>query len=272
MAISLDPKQTPSFEELIKVREDMFTHELEVFRTEVDSAIQFFYAYLTINATLADNKKAHGLVNKTPLFWVTNIGALQTAFFITLGPIFDQKSEHNVDKLLKVAQEQYQDQYIIFSAKALEARKRDGSANAEQWIYKYMKDIYVPTAHDFRRLRGYVKKYRRIYENGYRDIRKKIYAHKELSKLEDVQRLYAKTNVREMQKLFIFLNRFYQALWQLFINGRKPTLKPMKYSVASMRKEEIPKWQSRHIQQEIVDETERFFKILSAVPNEWLKK
>lgn len=268
MATPLDPKQTPSFEELIKVKEDMFTDELEVFRTEVESAIQFFYAYLTINAALEDNKKALDLVNKTPLFWRTNIGALQTAFFITLGRIFDQKSQHNVDKLLGIAQKQS----VIFSAKALEARKRDGSANAEQWIYGYMKDVYLPTAHDFRRLRGYVKKYRRIYENGYRDIRKKIYAHKELSKLEDVQRLYAKTNIREMQKLFIFLNRLCQALWQLFNNGRKPTLKPMKYSVASMRKAEIPKWQSRHVQQEIVDETKSFFEILSTAPNEWLKK
>jgi len=101
---------------------------------------------------------------------------------------------------------------------------------------------------------------------------KRYFAHKELSKLEDVQRLYAKTNIREMQKLFIFLNRLSQALWQLFNNGRKPTLKPMKYSVASMRKAEIPKWQSRHVQQEMVDETESFFEILSTAPNEWLKK
>ena len=266
MAIPLDPKQIVSLKELIKVKEDIFTQELEVFRTEVDSAIQFFYVYLTINATLADNKKAHYLVNKTPLFWKTNIGALQTAFFITLGRIFDQKSEHNVDKLLGIAQEQCP----IFSTEALEGRKRKGSPNADQWISEYMRGVYVPTAHDFRRLRAYVQKYRRIYEDRYRDIRKKIYAHKELSKIEDVQRLYAKTNIREIEKLLIFLNRLYQALWQLFHNGRKPTLRPMKYSVASMRKAEVPKWQSRHIQQEMVDETERFFEILSVAPmNGW---
>jgi hypothetical protein len=152
MVNSINPKQTPSFEELIKVKEDIFTHELEVFRTEVDSAIQFFYAYLTINAALADNKKALDLVNKAPLFWRTIVGGLRTSFFITLGRIFDQRSRHNVDKLLWVAQ----DQSVIFSAEALEARKRKDSANAEEWIYEYMKDVYVPTADDFRRLRGYV--------------------------------------------------------------------------------------------------------------------
>lgn len=248
----------------MKMREDKFTQELEVFRTEVQSAIQFFYAYLTINATLADNKEALDLVNQAPLFWRTNVGALQTSFFITLGRIFDQKSNHNVDKILRVAQEESN----IFSAEALEARKRKDSPNAEEWIADYMKDVYVPTADDFRRLKKYVSKYRKIYKSGYRDIRRKVYAHKELSKPEDVQGLYAQTNIREMQKLLIFLNRLYEALWQLFHNGRKPVLKPMEYSIATMRKAEIPEWQSRHVQEQVVYETEKFFKILSAVPSE----
>jgi hypothetical protein len=150
----------------MKEREDIFSHELEVFRIEVESAIQFFYAYLSINASLADNEKALQIVNEAPLFWRTNVGALQTSFFIVLGRVFDQNSNHNIDRLLRVAQ----DNADIFSKKALELRKRKSSKNANEWIDDYMKDVYVPTINDFRRLRKYVSKYRKIYVNRYRDI------------------------------------------------------------------------------------------------------
>lgn len=244
----------------MKSKEDRFTHELEVFRGEVDSAIQFLYAYLTTNDALADNKKALGIVNRTPLFWRTNLGALHTAFFITLGRIFDQNSNHNVDRLLRVAQEEI----ILFSAQALEARKRKDNPNAGQWIADYMKTAYVPTADDFRRLRKHVSRYRKIYEHGCHNIRRKVHAHKELSKPEDVQALYNQTNIWEMEKLLIFLNKVHLTLWELFHNGRKPVLRPMRYSVKSMRKAETPQWKSRHVQEQIINETERFFKMLSS--------
>jgi hypothetical protein len=252
----------------MKEREDAFSHELEVFRTEAQSAIQFFYAYLSINAALADNEKALRIVNETPLFWRTNAGALQTSYFIVLGRVFDQSSSHNIDRLLQAAQ----DNADIFSKEALEARKRKGSENAGEWIEDYMKDVYVPTVSDFRRLRKHVSKYRKIYVNGYRDIRRKVFAHKELLKSDDEQQLFAKTNTREMQKLLIFLNRLYECLWQLFHNGRKPVLRPMKYSVKAMRKAEIPKWQSGHVQEDMVHETEKFFRILSSVPNKAIRR
>ena len=247
----------------MKSKEDIFRHELEVFRTEVEASIQFFYTDLTINSVLRDDKKALKIVNRTPLFWRTTVGSLQTSFFIVLGRIFDQNSNHNVDKLLQIAQ----NNAIIFSAEALELRKREENANAGEWIDDYMKGVYVPTADDFRRLRKHVKKYRTIYKNNYRDIRRKVFAHKEISKKEDVQKLFAKTNIREMQKLVIFLNRLYVALWELLHNGHKPTLRPMKYSVKSMRMAKTPEWQSKHVQEHIVNETETFFKILTTAPN-----
>lgn len=256
----------------MKEKENIFTRELEVFRVEAHLAIQFFYAYEAINDVLKGNKRALDLVNESPLFWQTISDALQTSFFITVGRIFDQGSMHNVDKLLGVAQ----DQSVIFSASALEARKRKGSANAEEWIVEYMKDVHIPTADDFRRLRRHVSNYRKIYESRYRVLRNKVYAHKELSNPEDVKTLYAKTNIRELQKLSTFLNRLSEALWELFQDGRKPILRPMKYSVVRMRKAEIPEWQITDVQERMVDETEKFFGILSTASNpqvrEWRGK
>jgi len=253
----------------MKTKEDEFKHEIEVFRTEVESGIRFFYMYLAFNSVLSKNKQALKIVNLTPLFWNTHVGALQTSLFIVLGRLFDQKSNHNVDRLIGVAQKHSD----IFSAEALIARKLSCSANAGEWINDYMKGVYAPTSNDFRRLRKYVSKYRKIYESTYRDIRHKVYAHKELSNKADVHNLFARTNIREIQKLLIFLNRVHEALWQLFHNGRKPTLRAMKYSVSSIMKNVLaPEWQRREIHELAVHETQNFFDILLSTPKSRTRK
>lgn len=42
----------------MKVKAVEFADELEVFRVEVESAIQFFYSYCALNASLVNNQKA----------------------------------------------------------------------------------------------------------------------------------------------------------------------------------------------------------------------
>jgi hypothetical protein len=239
-------------------QDKQFEHELEVFRTEAQSGTQFFYAFLAINDIIVENKKIRHVVNSAPLFWKTNIGALQTAFFITLGRIFDQRSKHNIDSLLRFAQ----DNKTIFSKDALAKRKRKDSQNADDWLEDFLKESYEPVTDDFRRLRKYVKKYRKIYEANYRDIRRKIYAHKELSDEVQIKQLYQKTKIRELERLFVFLNKLWEALWQLFHNGRKPVLQPMRHSINRIKQLRKPELDSSTVQEQIVKEAQDFFDLL----------
>ena len=80
-----------------------------------------------------------------------------------------------------------------------------------------------------------MKRRRRIYENKYSDIRHKFFAHKEIADAVEVDELFAKTNVQELRRLVVFMQRLHEALWQLFYNGHKPVLKPMRHSVKRMR-------------------------------------
>jgi len=185
--------------------EQQFVREIEVFRTEAQAGAQFLYAYISFNSIISGKRKTYNEVNKTPLFWNTTIGSLQTSFFIVLGRIFDQNSKHNIDKLIKTAQ----DNKEIFSKDALAKRKKEQSHNADEWLDDYLKSVYEPTAKDFRELRKKVRKFRKIYESNYRDIRHKIYAHKEVSDTEEMKKLFSKTNIRELQKVFVFINSLY---------------------------------------------------------------
>jgi len=241
-----------------------FAHELEVFRGEAESAAQFLYAYLAVCATMSEHRPVLDLMNRTTLFWATSLGALQQSAFIALGRIFDQdrKSKHNVDRLLRLAQ----DNRHIFSKKALGRRKEEVSSNASEWLPAYLRRAYEPTVHDFRRLRAHVRKWRRVYEKNYRPIRHQVFAHKAISDRSVTAELFAKTNIREMQRLSTFLCSLHEALWQLFNNGYRPVLRPQRYSVKRMMDRPSPKGRGDAVQERIACEAERFLLAAANVP------
>jgi hypothetical protein len=234
--------------------EEQFERELEVFRTEAETAAQFFYAFLAIHASAGAEKAVYRLLNTAPLFWNTILGGLQTASFVALGRVFDQNSTHNVDRLLKLVQDNPQ----IFSKAALARRKQGPAPAPPQWLNDYLKRMYVPKPADFRRLRGYVSKHRKIYAEKYRPLRHQVFAHKGLSDAAAVSALFAKTNIREMQHMLIFLMSFYNALWQLFVNGHKPVLRPHRYSVQRMRDRAPKNAKGGSVHERLVYEAERF--------------
>ena len=171
-----------------------FEQELEVFRTEAEAGTQFFYAYLTVHAVAGDHNSVYRNLNQAPLFWNTALAALQTATFIALGRVFDQQSPYNIDKVLGFAR----DHPEMFTKSALAKRKQGISTVRPGWLDEYLFGAYVPVAADFRRLRNHVKERRKIYERSYRDLRRKVFAHKELTDRATVQALFAKTNIREL--------------------------------------------------------------------------
>jgi hypothetical protein len=138
-----------------------FEEELEIFRTETQKATQCFYAFLSVHAVAADRDAVRRLLNMAALFWNTSLGALQTSTFIALGRIFDQGSRHNVDSLFKTAQ----DDLAVFSKDALATRKQGTNPVPPEWLAEYLRTAYVPTATDFRRLRGYVRRYRKTNQD-----------------------------------------------------------------------------------------------------------
>lgn len=195
-----------------------FQNELEVFRHEEEAAQQYFFAWLMLNTLPSVDNVLLERLNDTSLFWITTRHALLLASFVALGRIFDQSSRHNIDRLLKCAT----DCATIFSRTALFERKRHNLSETQ--AREYVSDTFEPTADDFRSLRAEVNKRRKIYVANYRDVRDKLFAHKELSNSEDISALYSKTNVDELKRLFVFLHDLHEALWELFHNGRKPEL------------------------------------------------
>lgn len=212
--------------------EARFERELEQLRHDSNAAIQFLYVWISFHACAGINAKIRRGINLTPLFWNTSLGALQTSLFIALGRIFDRNPKsHSLDRLLREAIQHS----TIFSKTALAKRKAKQSPGAT-WINDYVKDAHIPSGTDFRRLQRYAKKKRTVYEKAYEKIRHKIFAHSGVVSRQKSDELFSKTNVHELQRLVLSLNELHEALWQLYINGRRPVFRRIVYTIAALRR------------------------------------
>lgn len=217
--------------------EQTFEEELEILRTEAESAAQFLYAYRAIHEIAARRPEVETLLNTAPLFWNTTLGALQISAFITLGRVFDDdKGSHGVARLLRLAIANPQ----IFSRDALAARRQGHSPTKPGWLDGFISTTYVPSPPDFEFLQDKVSANKAIYEQRYKPIRNKVFAHKDIKGNANVHALFAQTNIVEWQTLTLFLQSLYNALWQLFHNGIKPILREHPHAIADMIGKAIP--------------------------------
>jgi hypothetical protein len=115
------------------------------------------------------------------------------------------------------------DDLTVFSMAALEARKKSSGLTQTE-AAEYVIGKHELSAKDVSGLRKRIAGWRRIYEQRYRDVRHKVFAHKALSDLVEVNALLAKTSIAEMKAMFAFLSTLYSALWQVFHNGVQPVL------------------------------------------------
>jgi hypothetical protein len=196
-----------------------FEAELEHFRQQAESIVQFLASYLTIRDVIGRDRSVHAALNRSALYWATTLGALQQSAIITLGRIFDQGSDHNIDRLMNLAQATPGP----FSKDALRARKH-GIGLTPDYLDQYVAEAYEPTAADFRDFRKEISKRRAIYEKNYRQVRNEFVAHSETIDPEEIAAMFTRTNIEALQDLLDFACALHAALQDLYLNGTRPTL------------------------------------------------
>lgn len=205
--------------------EATFAAELEALRRNAEEASQFLFAHLAINRLAKERRRILRVLQRDSLFWMTVQSALFSSALLAVGRIFDQRSHHNLDLLLKMARGTPE----LFTREALAQRKRAGGPEPP-WLAEYLRGVHVPTADDFRDLRRQVKRLRAIYEAKYRDLRHGVVAHTLSVDPDVIKAQFAKTNRVEFQRLVISLCASHDSLWDLFMNGRKPSARRLRYS------------------------------------------
>src|SRR5579872_6787368 len=100
--------------------EDVFARELELFRVDAEKGAQFFYSYLAVHELAKRQRRVFRLLDQDALFWNTLLGGAQTGAIMALGRIFDHKSPHNINVVMRIVSERRS----IFSKAALGRRKQ----------------------------------------------------------------------------------------------------------------------------------------------------
>src|SRR5258708_11111127 len=77
---------------------------------------------------------------------------------------------------------------------------------------------------------------------------------------------FANASIPRLGRLLVFLDQLQDALWHLFENGRKPVLRPARYSGRRILKSPLPKGLHRNqaAQEWITRETQKFLKYVGA--------
>jgi len=236
---------------------------LRIFEKQVHEATQIWYASRTMDEIGLRSKETLEALNATPLFWITVRTGLAQYALVALGRIFDPSrgSPKNIDTILRLS---YENREHVFSKVALATRKRAGSKNTDDWLDAFMERASAPAVADFKRLSRLVKKYRKVYETQYQDIRNKTLAHTEVVDDVELAALYAKTNIRDLERLLVFLNRFHSALWEMFYNGRRPRLRPMRFSTRSLARKKLADLRRHAVHEDIVSQTRECLAIFTA--------
>jgi len=215
---------------LAMTRHRSFEIQLENFRRESATAAQYIYAEMAIQHAASKSRKLLNRLNNTPTFWLSCSAALQSSAYISLGRIFDTKSNYNVAALLDAMEKNLE----LFQREGLASRKRNGSEIDPPWLPEYLERAYYPTIKDVNRLRAMVEKYRVIYERAIKPARNKYLAHREKEEHAEVKALFAGGTVRELWRLTTFLYQLYEVLWEQLHNGRRPVFRSLRHSVKSI--------------------------------------
>src|SRR5262249_3369074 len=151
------------------------------------------------------------MINMNPLFWKTASHAMLLSTFVALGRIFDQSSPDNIDTLTSAVTADIHE----FSSAALKARKIANGLSAQE-AAEFVSHAHRLSKDDVRSLRKQINGWRAIYQERYRDLRNKVFAHNEVLDIAEINKLLAVTDIAEIKELFRFLSALEAALWDAF--------------------------------------------------------
>lgn len=211
-------------------QETAIVEALQAFKRQADDCVTSLYAYLTVHEVAARTQTVRAHINENALFWNTTLHALQTALILALGRAFETNTPQNVGTFMQAMSANR----AAFSRKALRSRKAGIFGNDQVALDAYVRQARIPYPSDFRRVANFVRRHRNDYLATYRAIRDNVFAHTLTTDHEQIDRLFSKTNIRQLQRMTTYLNDLHDAFWEAFYNGGRLTVRRRRISIARM--------------------------------------
>lgn len=210
---------------------EVFLEKMLVFKRDLDDAIESFFAWHAIYLSLEDLPNALKKLNHNPHIWNRCLDGLFSSSVIALGRLLD--SNTNNHRAMGVAAYAIKHAWL-FKREELKKRKLKTIGEPPDYLEEYIREAYEPTKIDLGQLQQMVKDCNKLYQSKFRNIRSLVYAHSVEISPADVQRLFSEANSDELREILGKLMVVYGSLWELYINGRKPSLVPLEVSTQDL--------------------------------------
>ncbi len=199
--------------------------EIEILRNEVETALRSCLALNQFKRSLGCEECTEK-INENIYFWMVFERSVQASMFIGLRRLFENENDtFNFQMMINL----FRANIGEFSKSSLRQRKIEGSANASEWIDRYMDDAHEATEDDFCRLSRLAKsKNKQIKEISIK-IASKVYAHAIHDDREISNELMSDLKISDVEDALNAIWHVYQQIWQMYENGRSPEMEIGKY-------------------------------------------
>ena len=188
----------------------------KTFHEELLITCQSYYTWKSIHNIVSSSKELYSSINENALSWSIILHSLQSTFFVSIGRILDIDSDAaSIHLLFRTCKNEIN----LFNKQSLRARKVE-LCGEKAWIDKYISEAYEPKEADFCRLKNKTKKYTKLYEESYKPIRNKVFAHKDSGYIGKTDELFTGTDITSFEEILSSLYQVYMIIYDLYNNGR----------------------------------------------------
>ncbi|MBM9615292.1 hypothetical protein JWJ90_13490 [Desulfobulbus rhabdoformis] len=206
-----------------KNTEDTKYFEIDELLKEVDKEItiaaQAFFAWKSIHIVAASDENIKKSINTNALSWNIYLHSLQVTFFIAMGRIFDVNPKSCSIHLLF---RQCKDSIEKFNKSSLEQRKIDEAGGTRpDYLDTFLQTVYEPKHVDFNKLKKNVSRVQKCYEENFRPIRHKVFAHNDSDYIAKPGDLFANATIDDAEDILNTLYKVERVIWDLYTNGKE---------------------------------------------------
>ena len=229
-----------------------FVRRLSALERDSRDAARVTYTGLLLRYMTERDAHAQQQITRHLAFWAGIWSALQTAAFVALGRIYEDKNTFCADRLIKFAEYNYG---IFSTASLIDRKKKEGFSEAA--ATEFAANAFQPKQNSFGRLRQEFADRRMRFEKKFKDIRDEIYAH--TGKLTEDERsdLFAQALRQDLAEVAAFPLQLHRALFHLYYNGIEPLLGPAPSDLAEVLKSKAggrsTTWEHLHVAKDVSD-------------------
>ena len=217
-----------------KAKNDKKTFKIDELIKEIDKEItvaaQAFFAWKSIHNTASKDANIKNNLNTNALSWNICLHSLQATFFIAIGRIFDTNPQSCSIHLLF---RQCKNSIKKFNKSSLRQRKIKETAEIPDYLDDFISNVFEPKKADFKKLKKNVTRVQKIYEEHFRPIRHKVFAHNDSEHISNTSALFSGSTIEDAEEILKTLYKVERVIWDLYTNGKK-----MNYEYWELKEEE----------------------------------